>query len=585
MKRVGQIVVLLVPAGLLAAAGFWLAGAFDPAPAGAALFEDKTPGSGLDFTYRNGEEADLFTMVESVGGGVGLFDYDRDGRLDIFVTGGGHFGPNKEILGYPNRLFRNEGDWRFRDVTMETGLPTDGNFYSHGCAVGDFNNDGWPDVLVTGYGRMALYENRQGKFVEVTRAAGLEDQRPLHFSTSAAWADLDGDGDLDLFVCHYLDWSFANDRVCATESAPRDICGPEQVKPLAPALYFNQGNGAFFEAAASAGMLPGRGLGVVVFDADNDGKLDVFVANDNLDEGNFLFLNHGKGTFEQVAHRRGLALNSAGESDSSMGVAAADYNGSGWLSILVTNYQDQDHGLSRNLGKGYFQRVEHMAGITTLGRHYVGWGTGFFDFDLDGAEDLYIVHGHAQRYPAPPNMLRQRPALFRNLYQPAGNPAQVRFENVTSAAGAYFNAVHRGRGSAFGDLDNDGGIDLVISHLNEPVTLLRNQAPNRGHWLGIELIGTPCRDAVGAKVTLEFAGKALTRRILAGGSYLSSDDRRIVFGLGAARTVERMTVRWPSGQTQTWAGNLLATDRYWRIVEGENDVRPPAIAPSMAVTK
>src|SRR5688572_22622903 len=204
-----RVVALLLGA---LAAGAWGAAAY-LAHRPIDWFEDKTPDSGFDFTHRNGVEADLYTILETLGGGVGLIDYDQDGLLDVFVTGGGHFGPNKEILGYPNRLFRNEGNWRFRDVTAEAGLPIEGSFYSHGCFAGDIDNDGWPDLLVTGYGRMALHQNQKGRFVETTRAAGLTDERALHWSTSAAWADVSGDGLLDLFVCHYLDWSFANDPV------------------------------------------------------------------------------------------------------------------------------------------------------------------------------------------------------------------------------------------------------------------------------------------------------------------------------------------------------------------------------------
>lgn len=566
-KRIGVWGIAL---GLLAA-GLFGAGHFFLPPAAADFFEDKTPGSGLDFVHKNGEEADLFTILESLGGGVGLIDYDRDGLLDVFVTGGGHFGPGKEILGYANRLFRNEGNWRFRDVTAEAGLPESGLFYSHGCAAGDFDNDGWPDLLVTGYGRMALYQNRKGRFTEITDAAGLTDQRALHWSTSAAWADLNGDGLLDLFVCHYLDWSFANDPICesAVPKAPRDVCPPEKFKPLPPALFINRGDGSFREAGPEAGLIPGHSLGVLAFDADNDGKLDVYVANDGT--GNFLFVNQGQARFREAGKERGVFGSMHGRANGSMGVAAGDYNRTGLASLFVSNFQQQDHALYRNLGTGMFQNAEMAAGLLALGTDNIGFGTAFLDFDLDGAEDLVISQGHVVRFPRPPSTAKQRPALLRNLHRPGNKAGAARFEIVTESAGPYFRAAHMGRGLACGDLDNDGAVDLVISHTNEPVVLLRNQVRDRGNWLGIELIGKPCPDAIGAKLTLEVDGQTLTKFIVGGGSYLSSGDRRIVFGLGKTGAPQKLTVHWPSGRVQSWEAKELAVNRYTRLLEEPGD--------------
>lgn len=583
MTRIAKVTVLAVLLALLGGAFFWAPGRWSSPPPSVAWFEDKTAGAGLHFTYRNGEEADHFTMLETLGGGVGLLDYDRDGLLDIFVTGGGHFGAGKEILGYANRLYRNEGGWRFRDVTAEAGLPADGMFYSHGCAVGDYDNDGWADVLVTGYGRLALFQNRNGKFTEVTKAAGLVDAHPrdahpreararaaraLHWSTSAAWADLTGDGRPDVFVCHYLDWSFANNPVCrdAYSSKARDVCSPDKFQPLAPALFVNQGDGTFKEA--SAGLAPGKGLGVAVFDADNDGRPDVYVANDLT--GNNLYLNRGAGNFEDAAVRVGVAYSMHGNRDGSMGLAVGDYDRSGLPSVFVTNFQGQVHSLFRNLGNGFYQHSQHLAGLSAaIDTDRVGWGTGFFDFDLDGGLDLFIVHGHILRYPAKQPSAKQRPALFRNLGKAGDKPGQARFEHISDRGGAYFRADHAGRGVAFGDLDNDGGIDVVINHVNEPVTLLRNQVEARGQWLGIELTGKVNRDAVGAKLTLEANGQALTQFVLGGGSYLSSSDRRVVFGLGKMDAAAKLTVRWPSGQSQTWAGKDFVLGQYHRLLEGE----------------
>ncbi|MCI0458731.1 MAG: CRTAC1 family protein [Gemmataceae bacterium] len=553
----------------------------DPGPpddkaSGPGFFTDVTAASGLDFTHRNGEQADHYTILESLGGGVALIDHDGDGLLDVFVTGGGYFdGPEKkQIKGYPNRLYKNLSGWRFRDVTKEVGLDQP-LFYNHGCAVADFDNDGWPDLLVTGYGRLALYRNRAGKaFEEVTRAAGLLDPkgRPdLHWSTSAAWADLDGDGHVDLFVCHYVDWSFEKHIVCKGGGPQKlDVCPPTPYKSLSQQLYLNNGDGTFRDGSRLAALRPGKALGVVVVDVDGDGKPDVYVASDGVD--NHLYLNKGGGRFEEAGMRRGVALSELGLASGSMGVDAADYDGSGHFSLFVTNFQQQPHDLYRNRGGGWFDHATRQAGILAIGLDFVGFGTGFIDYDRDGAEDLFISNGHVLRYPFPPATLAQRAVLFRNLRRPGERPTAVRFQEVSDQAGPYFRGKHRGRGVAFGDLDNDGRPDLVISHCNEPVTLLRNADASNNHWLGVQLIGKPNRDAIGAVLTLEVEGRKLVRASKGGGSYLSSNDPRVLFGLGRSAKADRLTVRWPSGRTQTWDGGSLGVDRYLLLREGEERV-------------
>jgi hypothetical protein len=532
-----------------------------------------TASSGVVHRYRNGEEAERYTILESLGGGVALLDYDQDGLLDIFVTGGGTFGPNDTLVPCPNRLYRNEGGWHFRDVTEEAGL-AGALFYSHGCAVGDYDNDGWPDLLVTGYGRLALYHNNHGKFEEVTQKAELLRKGGPHWSTSAAWADLNGDGRPDLFVAHYVDWSFAKDPACtAYGSRPtRDVCPPSMFAPLPQQLFWNRGDGTFREASAEVGLKPGKALGVLVADLDGDGRPAVYVANDTIES--HLYVSRGGGRLAEEGRERGVALSDLGSPNGSMGVDAADYDGSGRLSLFVTNYQQQAHALYRNLGQGLFAHVSSQTGITRLGLSFVGFGTGFLDYDNDGAEDLVIVNGHVYRHPAPPHTLAQRPVLLHNLRRPGMAPAAVSFADAQAEAGPFFQGKYRGRGLAVGDLDNDGRVDLVISHCNEPVVLLRNVCANGNHWLGIELRGNPYRDAVGATLTLEVKGQRLVRAIKGGGSYLSSGDRRVVFGLGAATRAERLTVRWPSGRTQTWDGARLHADRYWLLEEGQTAPRP-----------
>jgi hypothetical protein len=346
---------------------------------------------------------------------------------------------------------------------------------------------------------------------------------------------------------------------------------------LAHALYLNNGDGTFREVTEEAGLKPGKGLGVLVADFDDDGRPDIYVANDT--EDNYLYLNRGNVKFQEVGVAGGVAAGADGLPNGSMGVDAADYDGSGRLSIFVANFEKEAHALYRNLGGAQFQHASRAAGITAIGLSYVGWGTGFFDFDRDGAEDLFISNGHAYRYPADPGAVAQHPVLFRNHGQPAGPSFPVRFEDVGARGGPYFQGRHRGRGVAFGDLDNDGRTDIVISHCNEPVVLLRNEVDEGNHWLGVALTGKPSPDAVGAKLTLEADGRKLVRTIKGGGSYLSASDRRVVFGLGPARRFDRLTVRWPSGRVQNWVG--LDIDRYWRLVEGEEGVQghPPSPGP------
>ncbi len=578
----------------------------EPPPAQAAgYFEDVTAGSGLDFTYHNGEEAQLYTILESLGGGVALLDYDGDGLLDIFLTGGGYFdGPDKkDIKGHPCKLFKNLGGFKFRDVTAQVGLDRLADrapwFYTQGCAVADYDNDGWPDLLVTGWGRLALFHNEPDgnggrRFREVTRQAQLHDTL---WSTSAAWADLDGDGFPDLYVCHYVNWSWANNPPCKDYQNQKhpDVCPPKAFEGLPDILYRNNGDGTFTDISNQAGLrVPradaaydklthlspaarehlrradrqkdyGKGLGVLIVDLDGDGKPDIYVANDT--SGNFLYLNRGGGRFEEVAAERGVAYDDAGTTTGSMGVDAADYNGTGTLSLFVANYQNEAHALYRNLGGGRFLHSSRSAGLSALGLTYVGFGAGFLDFDLDGNEDLFISNGHVVHRPPPPAEVKQLPLLLRNLRRPGDKPHAVRFENVSAKAGPYFQVRHLGRGAALGDLDNDGRTDIVLNPQNEPAVLLRNRHDTGHHWLGIELVGQPYRDAIGARLELEVGGEKLVRAVKGGGSYLSSGDRRVNFGLGTNTTAGRLTVRWPSGKTQTWDG--LAVDGYWRLTEGE----------------
>ncbi len=585
----------------------------DPTPetlAGPPFFEDVTDASGVKFTYRNGEEASHYAILESLGGGLALFDYDGDGLLDLFVTGGGYYdGPDKkQIKGHPCKLFKNLGKVRFRDVTAEAGLERTW-FYTHGAAVGDFDRDGWPDLLVTGWHRMALFHNepvdpkdpsKGRKLVEVTEKAGLPSGL---WTTSAAWGDLDGDGYPDLYVCQYADWGFTppllHPPFCTYDGHTRDVCPPKQFHGLPHKLFRNNGKGGFTDVSNEAGLrVPrppedfarlleaglskeavenlqradkdtrtgwGKGLGVLMVDVNGDGKPDIYVANDTVD--NFLYMNRtrkvGRVLFEEKGMETGTACDGDGTANGSMGLDAGDPFGLGRPSIWVTNYENELHALYKNdctEGREYFLFVTKPSGLAAGGQDTVGWGTGFLDLDHHGWEDLVFTTGHAIRHP--PKIPRaQRSGLFRNT-------GQGKFTDIRSRGGSYFQSQHVGRGVVLGDLDNDGKIDLVISHMNEPIAILRNVADTgANHWLGVELARPANADVVGARVVIETGGRQQTRFAKGGSSYASSGDRRHVFGLGPNKGEDlKLKVVWPSGKEQAY--KIPAVDRYWRLVEG-----------------
>jgi len=589
-------------------------------PDGRPFFEDMTEKTGIKFTYHNGEEAGHLTILESLGGGGALLDFDGDGKLDILVCGGGYFegidgknywaqrekvtkGQTKDfpkgpkIRGYPCKLYRNKGNWEFEDVTDKV-LANQPEFYTHGCAVADYDRDGWPDVLITGYGRVALYHNEpDGKggrrFVDVTRQAGLLGPEPdklnavsnqpgPHFwSTSAAWGDFDGDGYPELYLCQYAYWSFENEKTnprCAgyTTKVNQDVCPPKQFDAVPHALWKNNGNGTFTNISKEAGLRMdrpdkdfGKGLGVLIADLNGDGKLDIYVCNDTTD--NFLYLNRstqGKIRFEEKGLPMGVARDHNGIPNGSMGVDAADFDGCGRPSIWVTNYEGEYHALYHSNmidSRLSFSFNSPSAGLTVIGPTFVGFGTRFIDIDNDGWEDLVISNGHVIHYPMRDN-LRQKQIIFMNVPEQANRHSTRRFLQATDRGGAFFRGDYRGRGLAIGDLDNDGRMDLVFFPVNEPVRILRNIASDN-HWLGVELKTKDHRDSVGARLTLVVGDRKITRYIKGGGSYLSAHDQRIVFGLGQATTVGKLKVEWPSGEPRVQEWENLEIDKYHRLVQ------------------
>jgi hypothetical protein len=543
--------------------------------AGPRWFQDMTDGSGLDFIYQNGEEADHFAILETLGGGIGLIDYDRDGFLDVFVAGGGYYdGPNKrEIRGYSCRLYRNLGEWKFADVSEDVGLTEVDWWYTHGVAVADYDRDGWPDMAVSGFGRVALFHNESDvtggrRFKDVSHQVGLEDDS---WSTGLGWGDVDGDGFPDLYVPHYVNWSFENDIHCPgiLPGKEREICSPSFFKPLIHALFHNDQGQQFRNEAEQQGFrAEGAGLGVLLADLNGDTHPDILVTNDMTP--NFLYFNRASGLEERAA-LAGIAIDEEGRPNGNMGVDAGDYDRSGRPSLWVTVYQNETHVLARNLGGEFFQHYSRASGIAAIGRHFVSFGTGFIDVDNDGWEDLFIASGHVFRFP-PGGDPRQRPLLLWNTER----QGRRFFKDVRAEAGPYFERLERGRGAAIGDLDNDGWPDLIVSHTNSPVVLLRNQAAKAQrhphHWLGLELSGRDHRDIVGSTVTIESGGLKLTRFAKGGGSYCSSSDRRLLFGIGELDSVDLVTVRWSWGESQTWKG--MAVDQYWQLHEGEAEPLP-----------
>lgn len=549
---------------------------------GPPLFEDNTARSNIDFTYRNGEDtADHFSILESLGGGAGLIDYDGDGLLDVFLPGGGRFeGVNKRsIVGAPCKLFRNLGGGQFQDRTSAAGLEKLASgrpwFYSHGVAVADFDRDGWPDLLVTGYGGVALFRNvpvdaarpaGERRFEDITEKAGLA--TGITWATSAAFADLDGDGYPDLYLCQYVNWSWSNHPSCHYDGKTSDVCPPREFSGLTHKLYRNTAKGGFADVSSEAGLVPGgptqsKGMGVAIADLDQDGKPDIYVANDTVD--NFLYLNKsrpGSLRFEERGLVSGVARDDRGNANGSMGIDIGDPERMGKPAIWVTNYENELHALYRNestSGHPFFQFRTTSAGIGAIGQRFVGWGTAFLDADLDGWEDLYIANGHAIRQPAGMHSSRRQRPVF------LANQSGKLFADASARIGEYGKAPRLARGIAVGDLDNDGRPDLVISHLNEPVAVLRGIGGRDQHWIGVRLEGRDRACTVGARVIWESAGMRQSRFAKAGCSYASSGDRRHLFGLGADQE-GRLIVAWPDGSEQTF--EKLAVDRYYRIRQG-----------------
>lgn len=517
-------------------------------------FVDRAAAYNISFQYRNNEEQHVYSMVETLGGGAGVFDYDRNGWPDLLFAGGGRF-ETDHLPGLPSVLYRNLGDETFQKVSSAAGIG-ESRYYSHGVSVGDYNSDGFPDVVLTGFGGLQFFTNQgDGTFRRESAGTGLDE---ASWSVTAAWGDVTGDGFPDLYVARYLNWSPQNNPVCMSETpGQRQVCKPADFEGLSDSLYRNNGDGTFTDISSSSGLVAGgKGLGAILADLDGDTDLDIYVTNDTM--ANFCYQNQGEGRFEEMGVLSGTAFNDLGRPDGSMGVALGDCNKDGLFDIGVTNYVRETFALYRNSDAMNFMHVSQLLGLTAVGRNYVGWGMTFLDFDLDGDEDLLLANGHV--YLNPTNAPLRQPML---IYE---NMAGRKFLNVTDQAGAYATAAHRSRGLAKGDLDRDGREDVVLSNCNEPVAILMNRTEtgNR-HWLGIRLCGRQSdRFGIGATVTLLSADNQQVRQLY-GGSYASTHEPVVVFGLGETELPQTVEIQWPSGKKQIVKN--LPPNRYHQIIE------------------
>jgi hypothetical protein len=518
-------------------------------PPHAAIFTDVTSELGLRFEYVASHTSRKY-LIETMGSGLALFDYDNDGRLDIFVVNGAQLSdptqkgtiPQKKGPQDWNRLYHQKRDGTFEDVTEKAGLQGIG--YGMGVAVGDYDNDGFEDLYVTAYGRNRLYHNNgDGTFSDVTEKAGVGG---AGWSTSAAWVDLDGDGLLDLVVLRYLQWDFDDTWCGERREGYRAYCHPDGYRPIAPLVYHNDGNGHFTEISRKVGLAePGKGLGIALADYDRDGHLDIFVANDSMPE--FLYHNKGDGTFEEVALRSGVAVDGEGHTYAGMGVDFADYNNDGLPDLVVTALASQMYALYRNNGDGTFTYESYPSGLGRMTMKHSGWGVRFIDYGNDGWKSLLINQGHdldTVQLTFPDLRYKEPMLLARNTGKA--------FEDVSAQAGEIFQKAWVGRGLAIGDIDNDGRLDAVVTSNDGALYVLHNSTKTQNHWLTLELIGHRSnRDAIGADVKLTTAKGSQWATVTTAGSYLSSSDKRVHFGLGAETVARTIEIRWPSGIRQT----------------------------------
>jgi len=529
-------------------------------PSPPEIFSEVTKQAGIRWRQFSGESSDRF-LIETMGGGLAFLDFDGDGLQDIFFVNGGETPHGKSPVPVRNALYRNLGNGKFEDVSVKAGIDHL-RFYGMGVAVGDFDNDGFPDLYVTGFPESALFHNNgNGTFTDVTEKAGVKNAG--RWAASAAWFDYDRDGRLDLVVTNYAQLSFDNPKKCEMNGV-RSYCAQVAYQGLPLTLYHNNGDGTFTDVSERSGLdkFVGRALGVVTIDVNDDGWPGLFVARDA--SPNLLLLNQKDGTFKNVALDAEVAYDSNGLAKAGMGVDAGDVNGDGIPDFVITNFNDQYHSLFLgSLSFPYLDRAvaSHLAQYS---KSDVGWGVKFLDYDNDGNLDLVIANGHINQAVE----LTRGEVKYRESPLLLHNDGRGTFQSAAAEAGPVFNLAYSGRGLAIGDFDNDGDPDIAFTTLNGPPVLLRNNVGKDNNWIGFELQGTRSnRDAIGAKITVSLGDRRLVRWITGGSSYLSSHDKRVLVGLGHLRGGTRVgaEIRWPNGSVQSLS--QLTPDRYYRVVE------------------
>ena len=536
------------------------AGASESKPS--SLFEEIGPASsGISWRHVNGRSPEYY-LPETTGAGCAFFDYDNDGWMDIYLVNSGKcdfYEPNPPLR---NALYKNNRDGTFTDVAEKAGVA--GGGYGMGVAVGDYNGDGLPDLYVTQYGRNILYRNNgDSTFTDVTEKAGLA---APGWSSSAVWFDYDNDGKLDLFVCRFVDFNKSKNKFCGNErTGERYYCIPSVYAPTRSLLFHNNGDGTFTDVTAESGIgkVLGKAWGVVATDINNDGWMDLFVANDTVQ--NFLFRNRGHGKFEEIGLSSGVAFSQEGHARSGMGVDAADFDQDGWQDLFVTNVDQEMYAIYKNRHDESFDDVSVPIGIGRTTRLMSGWGVKFFDYDNDGNVDLFIANGH------PDDKIEEHVShvMYREPLLLFHNNGKA-FENVSASAGPVFSETFAARGMAVGDFDNDGTLDVLVAVNNGAPLLLKNLAAQGNHWLGVKLVGRKANpDAIGAKIAWQAGDLKRSRLKTGGGSYLASHDLREVLGIGPRPKIDRLEIRWPLPSTRVDVFTDLPIDRYITIVEGE----------------
>ena len=547
--------------GLAASMAFPILSGMTSALPGSYPFEEvPSSQSGIRWTHTSGASAHKY-LPETTGAGCAFLDYDNDGWMDIYLVNSGKcdfFDPNPPLR---NALYRNNRDGTFTDVTEKAGVA--GGGYGQGVAVGDYDGDGFPDLYVTQYGRSILYHNNgDGTFTDVTDKAGVA---APGWSSSAVWFDYDNDGRLDLFVCRFVDYDKSKDQFCGkVETGERHYCIPRMYRPMASWLFHNNGDGTFTDVSKSSGIASrlGKAWGVVATDINNDGRMDLFVANDTT--ANFLFVNRGGGKFEEIAEPAGVAYSAAGRPRSGMGVDSADYNQDGRMDLFVANVDQEMFSIYQNNGDESFDDQALTTGIGSATLLMSGWGLKFFDYDNDGNLDLFLANGQPDDLIAKVDtrVTYQEPLL---LFHNTGNG----FKNVSKEAGPVFSRPLSARGLAIGDFNNDGAVDVLISVNNGAPVLLRNNIGGENHWLGVRLVGKKSNpDAIGAYVTYQSGDLKRSRMKVGGGSYLSSHDPRMVLGIGKRTKIDWVEVKWPQPSGVVECFSNLPIDRYVALIEG-----------------